>query len=310
MQRSNARAFTLIELLVVIAIISILAAILFPVFAQAREKARQSACLSNMKQLGLGVQQYLQDYDEKLYFQQSISYSRSGVTVPSSVPGISNITGVYSESVNPMPNVWWNLLMPYVKSDNVFSCLSDANPAPSFSGSSSYDMKGNVIRRSFIAASIPESLQASQVPEPSKTVVITEKWGGGQNIDCATSPCLYPGSATNGYAYNPDGSWFAPFNGDGVVNSSGRTFRIANRHAGLYNAIFYDGHVKATNPTDVLSDKVLSGCQLLHDNPFPNSSSCTGSVPSVCTTPSNTGATSSGYPSWLYNVCTNPNFSY
>ena len=59
------RAFTLIELLVVIAIIAILAAILFPVFAKAREKARQSSCQSNMKQLALGVLQYCQDYDEK-----------------------------------------------------------------------------------------------------------------------------------------------------------------------------------------------------------------------------------------------------
>lgn len=60
------RALTLIELLVVIAIIAILAAILFPVFAQAREKARQTACLSNLKQVGLAVQMYAQDYDENI----------------------------------------------------------------------------------------------------------------------------------------------------------------------------------------------------------------------------------------------------
>ena len=66
MTRRAARAFTLIELLVVIAIIAILAAILFPVFAQAREKARQTACLSNLRQVGLGLQMYTQDYDETL----------------------------------------------------------------------------------------------------------------------------------------------------------------------------------------------------------------------------------------------------
>src|SRR5438105_732485 len=61
--------FTLIELLVVIAIIAILAAILFPVFARARDNARRSACQSNLKQIGLGVLQYVQDYDERLPLQ-------------------------------------------------------------------------------------------------------------------------------------------------------------------------------------------------------------------------------------------------
>lgn len=81
----NKRAFTLIELLVVIAIIAILAAILFPVFAQARDKARQTTCLSNMKQIGLGMMQYVQDYDET-YPRQKFFYG-PGANVVGQLPG-------------------------------------------------------------------------------------------------------------------------------------------------------------------------------------------------------------------------------
>ena len=66
MHRRPKAAFTLIELLVVIAIIAVLAAILFPVFAQARDKARQAACLSNLKQVGTALAMYQQDYDERM----------------------------------------------------------------------------------------------------------------------------------------------------------------------------------------------------------------------------------------------------
>src|SRR5215470_7938316 len=87
--------FTLIELLVVIAIIAILAAILFPVFAQARSKARAISCLSNMKQLGLGMMMYVQDYDE---------------TYPTSwnAWGQTSAWGIY-------PQVWCDMIYPYVK---------------------------------------------------------------------------------------------------------------------------------------------------------------------------------------------------
>src|SRR2546426_2934798 len=83
--RRNRRGFTLIELLVVIAIIAILAAILFPVFAQAREKARQISCLSNQKQLGTAMQLYLQDWDERFpnwrtLVPKSVDYPNGKIT--------------------------------------------------------------------------------------------------------------------------------------------------------------------------------------------------------------------------------------
>lgn len=94
-------AFTLIELLVVIAIIAILAAILFPAFARARENARRASCLSNTKQIGLAVLQYSQDYDEKL------------------PPGYSG------NSAQPL--WWYEILTPYLKSTQIYYCPSDSN---------------------------------------------------------------------------------------------------------------------------------------------------------------------------------------
>ncbi len=102
------RGFTLIELLVVIAIIAILAAILFPVFARAREKARQTSCLSNLKQIGLGMMMYAQDYNEMF-------------------PG----TGSYTSPtilMEPGGNMHWALLLqPYVMNTQIFGCPSTSS---------------------------------------------------------------------------------------------------------------------------------------------------------------------------------------
>lgn len=107
-QRPQRRGFTLIELLVVIAIIAILAAILFPVFAQARDSARQSACLSNEKQLGTALMMYAQDYDENLP-----SWPYAGASDIRKSPTFTSGWG-YS--------IWVPALMPYVKNEGVFSC--------------------------------------------------------------------------------------------------------------------------------------------------------------------------------------------
>ena len=239
--RNSQRAFTLIELLVVIAIIAILAAILFPVFAQAREKARQTSCLSNMKQIGLSVQMYVQDYDERLFFRSGDANSRSGKT----------ISGDRYR--------WWNLLMPYIKNNGVLTCPSDAGPTLSADASSK-----KVILRSYIACATAESLTLAQIDDPVETMVITEKW----NQD-------YTGPRTD--------SWIEPYNGDFTTDSHDHTrlFTASNRHQGLINATFFDGHAKALTMGAIQSSKDLTGCNLIYHYPDAEMSvTGTSSVPS------------------------------
>src|SRR6202167_5949037 len=106
-------AFTLIELLVVIAIIAILAAILFPVFAQAREKARAISCLSNVKQITLSFEMYIQDYDEEMV--PHLVYDTGDSTAPT-------IFGF------PQAYTWVKLLDPYTKSYQIYHCPDSSDP--------------------------------------------------------------------------------------------------------------------------------------------------------------------------------------
>jgi len=143
----NNHAFTLIELLVVIAIISILSAILFPVFARARESARRASCLSNLKQIGLGIAMYTQDYDEHFPRAiQSIGVLHGAPYVTQTKAGWPGLTyktnGQYYVS-------WMDMIFPYVKSVQIFQCpsqpgLSSANSyAPSYAFSSEVSSYGN-----------------------------------------------------------------------------------------------------------------------------------------------------------------------
>jgi prepilin-type N-terminal cleavage/methylation domain-containing protein/prepilin-type processing-associated H-X9-DG protein len=166
------RAFTLIELLVVIAIIAILAAILFPVFAQAREKARQSTCLSNLKQIGLAMMMYVQDYDETFPFAQT-SFADTA----------------------PYPGgdaTWRAVLQPYIKNGqgrgSLLSCPSD--PALQANGSTSYAVNGVL----FGANEAPQgaltgftasfALAAINAPADLLAVADTSHWiDGGSGTD-------------------------------------------------------------------------------------------------------------------------------
>ena len=154
MKRGSRSGFTLIELLVVIAIIAILAAILFPVFAQAREKARQSTCLSNCKQIGVGMRMYLDDYD-----------------------------GGWPASWYSGKGYGWDVaLYPYTKNTKIFACPSNPTPPETskfetgYAGPldgmvRSYAMNGTV---SLETSNRPTPVYEPSIPEPSDTIMVLE----------------------------------------------------------------------------------------------------------------------------------------
>lgn len=218
------KAFTLIELLVVIAIIAILAAILFPVFAQAREKARQTSCTSNLKQAGTAMHMYSQDYDEcmpELYSPSQLN------PCPGTTGGIV-INGVIHGS-------GWELnIQPYIKNWAVFTCPSDAiarhrslrcDGATLYRMHSSYGININHWGGGRFNAHQNPCLE-SIFESPSNTVVVAEvndvddwaaAWGDAYNAALIDAPAT---SATN------------------------LASRIASRHNNGGNYLFKDGHVK------------------------------------------------------------------
>jgi len=223
------KGFTLIELLVVIAIIAILAAILFPVFAQAREKARQTTCSSNERQLGLAFLQYQQDNDEMF---------PSGIENPT--PADEYWRG----------NGWSSEIFPYVKSTGLYKCPDDSTPPVGSAVPVSYFMNAN------IAGSGSHGTLAA-LNAPTSTVLLGEIRTITYDVtkNTATFPTdVVADGADVGWSNGapcPDGTVYAT----GVLGGNptfGRSDAWAPRH-GATGSIFLmtDGHVKFLRPSQV-----------------------------------------------------------
>lgn len=144
------RGFTLIELLVVIAIIAILAAILFPVFARAREKARQSSCLSNVKQIALSTMMYSQDYDERM----PLKYFTTGVSGAIKYPGGNSS----AHSIWPLP------VYPYINNIQIFNCPSYSFKwSGNYSGTSAYGISDYI-----------DGAALADIDEPAATILTAD----------------------------------------------------------------------------------------------------------------------------------------
>ncbi len=222
--KSVKSAFTLIELLVVIAIIAILAAILFPVFARARENARRSSCQSNLKQIGLGFLQYSQDYDEKM--------------TPTDVGAGGTATAL----------TWPALLQPYIKSTQIFQCPSDtrtevmntywcAGLQATNNGGVSRNYHDSYLYNTDIGGAYDAggtSVSQAAIASVASTVMAFD---GGTIVDTTKNPI--------NWTQKTPGEQFASPADLANVNGEGSYGGPQARHLETTNVLFADGHVKS-----------------------------------------------------------------
>jgi prepilin-type N-terminal cleavage/methylation domain-containing protein/prepilin-type processing-associated H-X9-DG protein len=240
------RGFTLIELLVVIAIIAILAAILFPVFAQAREKARAISCLSNMKQQGTASMMYTQDYDETLV---PIGNKYAHQDVPC-FDGDSNF--------NSSPGAWvdWEIpLIPYIKNTDIFIC-----PDRRQFGCAGYAMNNDSSDDDFPGAPTPPSawgpdtadapgvpmITLSAVVAPAECLYIYDSHDS--NLENAFSLSQAPAGSPDTEAWETMDEWLQAVKA-GLISESAliQKFPVGPwRHSNMLNVVWLDGHAKAT----------------------------------------------------------------
>jgi prepilin-type N-terminal cleavage/methylation domain-containing protein/prepilin-type processing-associated H-X9-DG protein len=232
------RGFTLIELLVVIAIIAILAAILFPVFAQARDKARSTACLNNSKQLATGIMMYVQDYDERF---------PNGMRRPN--PGTPADTNL----------LWSEVTQPYLKNTKVFVCPSrttfPGNPSPTNDDARrAYGCNSNIMP--WTDNSLGTATPAKALPEvkdAAGTYVVAE---GAQLTAAATSDPVIRVSPLEWHKYEDVRTHYQLTNPGAFANNNSTNYTVAvdtscnqcrrpvGRHQSGLHIVYADGHVK------------------------------------------------------------------
>ena len=225
-------AFTLIELLVVIAIIAILAAILFPVFARARENARRASCQSNLKQFGIATIQYTQDYDGYYPF----IFNNNGTNIPG---------GSWNNPGNTSATLWFfpQLLYPYHKSTQIFNC-PNGDPEEA-----DHPWRGHYGANTLICTD-PRSMTATVPIFPaheSEFTVVSQTY---LYMDCGD----YRANPYRGNIERPNGSIYLPGTGPGsAVDLPAQTAAVSDyaksdfgsgRHFDGVNMAFADGHVK------------------------------------------------------------------
>ena len=232
---SQAKGFTLIELLVVIAIIAILAAILFPVFAKAREKARQISCASNLRQLGLAILQYAQDNDE------SLPSSTDGTAGAGQTGGWVFYT-VFADSPGAF-DVTRGSIYPYTKSAQVYVCPSDSYGQAS---GDSYAINSCVVSATEGANGYRVGRNLAAFDDTSLWMLLCEEADTGGAVDAGT------GSTNDGYFFEQQQDNFS------------------RRHTNGSELLFLDGHVKFGLPEQVRA----AGYAIGGTGPAPQGTAC------------------------------------